>query len=84
VRRLGDAAIHDEIDIVGTGQRMVLDHQRIQHGPHRAGDHLLADVELAHRAALRHDHQIRDLKRHRQRGQGVRQRGETACLHQQD
>src|SRR5256885_501229 len=56
-RRLGckslrDAAVHDEGDIFQTGQRVVLDQQGVQHWAHRAGDELLADVELAHGAAL--------------------------------
>jgi len=69
-----DRAVGHEFELVEPRAGVMLDGERIQHRPHRLADHRLAVVELAERAALRDDHQRRNLEGDRQRGEDVRQR----------
>src|SRR3974390_1657015 len=80
--RLLDAAVDDELGLVEPGHRMGLDAERAEHRPHGLCHHGLAEVELAERAALGHEHDERDLVGHRERGEHVRDGGEAAGLHQ--
>ncbi len=57
------------------------DSDRVEHRPHGAGDGGLADVELAHGAALRHHQHRGDLVRHDQRRQRIGDEREAARLH---
>ena len=86
-RRLGgdgllDRAVADEFELVEPRAGVVLDRKRIQHGAHGAADQRLAEIVLAERAALGHEHDQRDLRGRDQRGQHIGERGKARGLHQ--
>ena len=86
LRRVGlpDHAIDDELDVLLSRDGMVLDPERFEDGPQGPAHDGLAELEIAQRAALRNQHQQRDLAGQDQRRKHVRQRRETAGLHEHD
>jgi hypothetical protein len=57
------------------------DAERVERGPHGAGDQRLSDVEFAQRAALGDHQDRRDLVGHDERGERVGDEREAARLH---
>src|SRR5215475_8102352 len=55
-----DRPVDDEFKLVLPRDRNVLDRQRIEHRAHGLEHQRLAEIELAERAALRHEDQSRD------------------------
>ena len=66
------------------GQRVVSDGERIEGRAHGAAHQRLADIELAHGAALGNHDDRRDLIGHDQRGECIGDDAEAARLHHHD
>src|SRR5450755_499549 len=80
--RLLDRAVDYEGELVLARDRMIFDAERIDNRPHGLAHHGLAEIELAKRAALGDEDQRRNLARHHQRGERIRNGAEAAGLHQ--